>query len=250
MDTNTSRLLLPTQHDASSDNAVDDRQQHASSLVSAVNLMTEKPCGFVVDSTALDKQSFAAVASGMKLPLGWTQFADDHGVTYYVEPSTGTFQYTHPSLKAPPFAPDLTDYVMGHPAPDAPAWAWMLYLWVREVKSSHSVIGTLCAVSPFGCSLCAPPRDKLFQRRMVFRMYFMISSLISSTFLQVAFVMQFNPSRVSTANVSADQRISQCSKSTSCTAANIFIQFMMVSIPFGIFRFECLTLLTNTSQSS
>ena len=175
----TSRLLFPAHRAASgssflTNDAVDVAMDHQASMVSEV--ITEK-----------EQQSHATAYA--EVPPGWNKLTDDYGVTYYVQPSTGTFQYTHPSLNAPPFAPTLTDYVMGHPAFNAQAWAWMLYFWVREVKSSHSVIGTLCAVTLCGRNLCAPPRDKLFQRRVTFRIYFMISSLLSSLLMQAAFMV-------------------------------------------------------------
>lgn len=169
-----------------------------------------------------------------QLPSGWVKLTDDHGVSYYAEPSIRIFQYSHPSLNAPPFAPDCTDYLMGHPSHDSPAWAWMLYLWVREVKSTHSVIGTLCAVSICGRRLCAPPLDKLFQRRVAFRIWFMVSSLISSLFWQVSvkilLLERGDP------NFAVEEAISGCNVSARCTLLSIFLQLMFVSVPFGIFR--------------
>jgi hypothetical protein len=219
----TSRLLFPTHPAASSTPVSSD---------DAVDVVVVDAIG----ETQRDQPSRAT--SDMKLPPGWSKLADDYGVTCYVEPSTGNIQYTHPSLNAPPFAPNLTDYIMGYPAPDAPAWAWMLYLWMREVKSSHSVIGTLCAVSLCGRSLCSPPRDRLFQRRVTFRIYFMITSLLSSLLFQIAvMVMQFaNVSKVDSRKVQVDQAIRSCNQNRGCMVSSIFIQFIFVSLPFGIFR--------------
>jgi hypothetical protein len=218
--------LLPAPPAASSVGALDPSVKYQADAVVGEGLERRD---FIPDAAAFSQETH--LACDKQLPLGWMRLTDNHGVSYYVEPSLGTFQYTHPSLNAPPFAPDHTDYVMGHPSHDAPALAWMLYLWVREVKSSHSVIGVLCALSLCGRRVCAPPLDKLFQRRVAFRMWFMISSLLSSLLWQVCTkILVKNPKST------VDEAISGCSTETRCTLLSIFLQMMFVSLPFGILR--------------
>ena len=187
---------------------------------------------------ALKQQSRAA--ADLQLPPGWAKFTDDYGVSYYSNASRGTIQYTHPCLNAPPFSPDLTDYVMGHPAPHASAWAWMLYLWLREVKATHSVVGTLCALR-----LCAPPRDQVFQRRIIFRMWFMTTSLLASTFFYAAFALRFSPNFnvLTDQELSAKQQINACTlKNPRCFLLTSAFYAIFVSVPFAIFRCERLRL--------
>jgi hypothetical protein len=208
-------------------------------------------CNIVVAVASPNQQSRAA--ADLQLPPEWTKLTDDHGVTYYANASLDSFQYTHPSLNVPPFAPDMTDYIMGHPAPEAPAWSWMMYLWLREVKSTHSVVGTLCAVSLFGRSLCDPPRDAVFQRRVWFRIWFMISSLATSLFLQAVLSLIFGSIEYSASiidprtnrtmlgvdtTVPASVYTSYCQSSTTCFWKPIIVQFFGVSVIFGIYRCE------------
>jgi hypothetical protein len=223
----SSPLLLLAPPAASSGVALDPSVKHQADAVVGQGLERRD---FILHAAAFSQET--CLASDKQLPLGWMRLTDDHGVSYYVEPSLGTFQYTHPSLNAPPFAPEHTDYVMGHPSHDAQALAWMLYLWVREVKSSHSVIGTLCALSLCGRRACSPPLDKLFQRRVAFRIWFMISSLLSSLLWQVCAKILFRRDPKST----VDEAISGCSTDSRCTVLSIFLQMTFVSLPFGIFR--------------
>lgn len=229
---------MPLHQGASS---TDPLVQHAADQMQALNLAVAEESGNQSDSfevtEALKQQSRAA--ADLQLPPGWTKFTDDYGVSYYSNAPLGTIQYTHPSLNAPPFSPDLTDYVMGHPAPHASAWAWMLYLWLREVKATHSVVGTLCALR-----LCAPPRDQVFQRRIIFRMWFMTTSLLASTFFYAAFALRFSPNfnLLTDQELSLKQQVAACQTHTRCFLLTSAFYAIFVSVPFAIFRCERLRL--------
>ena len=249
--TSDSRMLPTTLLAASStDDLAGNAAQHAELKTLVVVQESEPQCSFSVAIASPNQQSRAA--ADMQLPPGWTKLTDDYGVSYYANASLDSFQYTHPALNAPPFSPDMTDYTMGHPAPEAPAWSWMKYLWLREMKSTHSVVGVLCAVSLSGRSLCAPPRDAVFQRRVWFRIWFMISSLVSSLFFSTSFniifggaeraASDFYPgttiSRGVDFNIPASELISECERSMTCFWKPIVLQFFVVSVVFGMYRCE------------
>ena len=156
-----------------------------------------------------------AVAANLPpLPSEWTQLNDDDGTTFYASPNV--VQYTHPSLNAPPFDLERTDYVMKHPAPDAPARSWILYLWLRDVKCTHSIMGVLCAIS-----WCSLPHDIAFQRRIVWRIYLAVCNLFCALLFQVAGRNAISPGK------ECDQQ---------CTLQIIPVQILVVSVPLAIFR--------------
>ena len=232
---NSCQLLLE-QPEASADDPAGKMAQHPEKQTELKLVLAEGPgkqSGSFEVTEALKQQ--ARAAADLQLLPGWTKDTDDCGVSYYANASLDTIQYTHPALNAPPFSPDLTDYVMGHPAPHASAWAWMLYLWLRDVKSTHSVVGTLCALR-----LCAPPRDKLFQRRIKFRMWFMVSSLLSSTFFYASFAIRFSPNLnlLTAEELSLGQQIHACQRIPRCFLLTTAFYVVIVSVPFGIFRCE------------
>jgi hypothetical protein len=187
----------------------------------------------------LSPEQHAVCSDDMMLPPGWVKLHDDH-VTYYANADLRAFQCTHPSLNAPPFQLDKTDYVTGLPAIDAPAWRWMKYLWWREVKSTHSVIGTLCALSSrFGCKCLSPPRDVVFQSRLWFRMLHTLSSWASSfcvhtvTFIALGF--RANPNQ--TATMGPEDAYAATEHSPHMSWIPYAAQLLGQSIPFSIYRY-------------
>jgi hypothetical protein len=211
------------------------------SLLSAQVQPEEPQCSLNVGIASPNQQSRDGAAADIQLPAGWVKLTDCYG-TYYGNANLNTFQRTHPSLNAPPFALEMTDYNFGHPAPDAPAWAWMMYLWLREVKSTHSVVGTLCAVSLCGRRLCAPPRDTLFQRRTGFRIWLLISFLLASLCFHASLTISFGASELGvspfsrTPSFTSGQLVRECGQSRNCFWKPAIIQAFVVSLPFGIYR--------------
>ena len=187
----------------------------------------------------LSPEEHAARSDDMMLPPGWIKLRDGQ-ITYYANASLHAFQCTHPSLNAPPFQLDKTDYITGLPATDAPAWHWMRYLWWREVKSTHSVLGTLCALSHrFGWKRLSPPRDMVFQSRLWFRIWYFLSSLTSSFSLHTTVFMLLGSSILKQDffnGAKPDQCYAAAEQSSQKSWIPYVSQFLLVSIPFSIYR--------------
>ncbi len=206
------------------------------------------PAGVVDIKNSLRAQLISLEEHGddMMLPPGWVKLNDDQ-VTYYANAHLHAFQCTHPSLNAPPFQLDKTDYITGLPAIDAPAWRWMKYLWWRQVKSTHSVVGTLCALSHrFGCECLSPPRDIVFQSRLWFRIWYMLSSMSTSFSVHtIAFI--FLGSNILNQNLvtgKADNAYAAAEQSSQRSWIPYAAQLLGVSIPFSIYRCKCVGNLT------
>jgi hypothetical protein len=194
----------------------------------------------------LSPEEHDARSDDMMLPPGWVKLNDDQ-VTYYANADLRAFQCTHPTLNAPPFQLDKTDYITGLPAINAPAWRWMKYLWWREVKSTHSVVGTLCALSNrFGCTCLSPPRDIVFQSRLWFRIWYMLSSLTSSFCVHTITFVLLGESILDTdfSDMKSEDAYAATEQSPHVSWIPYAAQLLGVSIPFSIYRYTCVGNLT------
>ena len=178
-------------------------------------------------------------AAGPSPPPQWVELTDSWGVTYYANVLLNAVQYTPPALNAPPFAPERTDYIMGCPEHDASAAAWMWYLWVREMKSKHSLVGLMCALSWCGdCKVCTPPQDVHFPKWHAFRIQFFITWWASALFWRPSFSAMlgriFLPSYISKSAVT--EQVSECNTPSQCSAIISGLQLLALSVPLICFR--------------
>jgi len=179
----------------------------------------------------------------VEMPSGWEATTDKYGMTCYISDLQQKRQYTHPALNAAPFEPEFTDYVFGYPADTASRWAWLRYFWWKEIKKSHAYVSFLSAIG-----ILTPPSDVRAQRRLVFRIFFLMTSVLCGSMNRAVFAEYYATRFVSKADQDLKNPVLACEDNISCQGFCFAANLALIIVPLNVYMLVVLRFFHTESE--